>query len=451
MFVLAGEGLGAVSDISILIGPMLLIAILDLPVFILALVKYSKIHIVFNTGFKFKRIAIIVSCLLIIISVESVNFFNKSSIITFTREYNVMNEIKIVQRYGTLANSIINFALNSPDSMIKKLKYGKLIESSGKPNAAKPNFVIIQVESMDSNIMETMHNGEYIMPYLHSLSQSNVYYPYTLSYHLAGGTSDSEFSIINDVPPLSDFPAIKILDYSYPNSIIKKLSKASYSTIAFHGNDGSYFSRNYAFPKMGFQEFADIYRMGLNPVVWGAPDGDVFSYIQTRLKTERKPFLAYAITMSSHGPFISAEAYYKTAKYNDEKNEIGRKYFTSMSYVDQALRKYVEYIRNTYKNTYILIWGDHTPAINFDGYKQASFVEGNNYFEFVPIIILTPDKKMYTENKISASFLDIALTIANASNIPYKLSSDGIDLLERADTKGKNPIQKMKSLIKILY
>jgi phosphoglycerol transferase MdoB-like AlkP superfamily enzyme len=96
------------------------------------------------------------------------------------------------------------------------------------------------------------------------------------------------------------------------------------------------------------------------------------------------------------------------------------------------LQSYVNYIRTNFKNTYILIWGDHTPGVNSRDYKQASFTNDTRYFEFVPLIIVTPDGKQYTENHIAASFLDIAPTIANASGVPYSMDSNGMDLLNRA-------------------
>ncbi len=275
------------------------------------------------------------------------------------------------------------------------------------------------------------------MPYLHSLTKKACI-PINFGLSLAGGTSDSEFSIINDIEPLSDYPSIELINYSYPNSFVKKLTNSSYSAVVYHGNEGNYFNRKYAFPKMGFQDYADIHKMDLKHVGWGAPDKDVFNYIKSRLKSETKPFMAYAITMSSHGPFTNAGLYYKTKQFDNEKNPIGKKYYTSMSYTDKMLGNFTKYIQKKYKNTYVLIWGDHTPAVNTDTYKQASFVDGNNYFEFVPLFILTPDKQVYSEGKIAASFLDIAQTILNASAIPYSLNSDGIDLLRWAKSNKKD-------------
>jgi Phosphoglycerol transferase and related proteins, alkaline phosphatase superfamily len=258
-----------------------------------------------------------------------------------------------------------------------------------------------------------------------------VYYPYTLSYHKAGSTSDCEFSTINGVEPFDDYPSIKIRNYDYPNSLLKPLTSAGYSAVAFHGNKGTYFNRNIAFKKMGFSAFYDLAAMGLTERVWGASDGDVFNYVKGALAAQngKAPFFYYIITMSSHEPFNFVKSYYRTAHYDAIIDESSRNYYTAMSYVDGQIKDFVEYVRTTQKNTYIIIYGDHTPIIKKSFYKRASFMSNAKLFEFVPLYILTPGKTIYHENKRIASFLDIAPTLLTASKIAFSIKSNGDDLL----------------------
>ena len=57
-----------------------------------------------------------------------------------------------------------------------------------------------------------------------------------------------------------------------------------------------------------------------------------------------------------------------------------------MSYVDSTLNSVVTRIREMRPNTVIFIFGDHTPGIKNDLYKQASFKESGMYFEFTPCL-----------------------------------------------------------------
>lgn len=433
-FILFSESTGAVRDWSVILSPKLFLPFLDLPVAVyLISVTYPRIKTWIKMGFGLKRWTLIFGCVLLIGAIEAANYLHHYSIIDLTKN-NSASELLVIERYGTFADSLTDIVSSkNVYGMLSKLKYGKPISSQGKitESSKRPNFVIIQVESMDANAVNKQHNGQYVMPFLHSLALQNVYYPYTLSYHEAGGTSDSEFSTINSVEPLSDYPTIMIKNYTYPNSLLKQLTQNSYSTLAFHGDVGSYYNRNVAYPKMGYQEFFDLIKMGLKQAGWGAPDGDVFNYSEITLNNVRQPFFSYTITMSSHGPFTNVNNYYNNNIYNDVTDQTAKNYMNSMSYVDQALESYINYIRANFKNTYIIIWGDHTPDINKSEYKQASYTEADRYFEFVPMIISTPDHKQYMEDKIVASFLDVAPTIINASGVPYSIHSDGMDLLNR--------------------
>lgn len=411
----------------------MLIILIDIPAFAYIVFNYSKI-VSFNSRIRLQRIIMTIAVVIIITSIEINNYSHGYSVVQFTKDQS-RGESPIVERYGTLINNAVSLYLNrGQKGHEKNLIYGK--EQSGKVTSlVKPNFIIIQVESMDANIINQKYKDQYVTPFLHSLAYENVFYPYVMSYHMGGGTSDSEFSIINSVQPLEDYPAIKLTDYNYSNSLIKRLAASSYKTVAFHGNVGDFYNRDVAFPKMGFSSFFDVRKMKFKDIGWGAPDNAVFNYSVKKLKTVKQPFFSYTITMTSHTPFTSAENYYKNELYTDISDATTRNYFNSMSYVDQSIKDYIKQIQANFKNTYIFIWGDHTPNIETDTYKQASFSMENKYFEFVPLIIVTPNHKTYTEQTQVASFLDISPTILYASGIKFDLKSNGQNLI---NSKGAN-------------
>lgn len=432
---LFSEGMGVVGHSFVPESINLLILLIDLPAFIYLIISYHRLSEL-NTRIGSYRKLFTVFTLLVVFSMEGWQYVHNFSLMQFINDYSA-NERVIVERYGTFVNNIVDLAVNRGDKKrIERFAYGQTLYSN-KEIKDKPNFVFIQVESMDANVVGQKYKDKYIAPFLQSISQKSIYYPYTMSYHKAGGTSDCEFSIINSIEPLDDFPAIKINNYNYPNSFVGKLSANSYNTVAVHGNDGSYFNRNVAFPKMGFLEYDDMDKMGLQHVGWGAPDSQVFDYTMDKLKGQHEPFLYYVITMSSHGPFTNARNYYNNSDYDDIKDETVRNYFNSISYVDQAINDFVTDIRNQHKNTYVFIWGDHTPGINADLYKQASFIQDEKYFEFTPLIIITPDNRSYMETKKVASFLDIAPTVLYASGVPFSEKTDGLNLLDYSNTDGK--------------
>ncbi len=427
-FTLFSEAFSAAENMAVPKTSQLLIAFIDLPCFVYILLKYFKIFDVRKRLKSLRHVLIIISVISLAF-IEVVNYRADYSLVHFI-DGRFAGESRIVQRYGTFINNIVGIYLNKSDKeMISRFSYGSDKYATGD-SKDKPNFIMIQVESMDSNIVNKKYKGSYIMPFLHSYGEKNIYYPYVLSYHMGGGTSDSEFSIINSIEPIDGYPSMKISSYNHPNSFIKVFSNASYKTMAFHGNSGAFYNRDVAFPKMGFQEFFDMPKMNLTHIGWGAPDSEVLNYAYNTLKNQKQPFFSYIITMTSHGPFTNVKNYYSNENYSDVKNETVKNYFNSMSYVDREINEFVKKVKADMKNTYIFIWGDHTPGIKESEFHQASIDFSGRYLEFVPLIIITPDGKAYKEDKAIASFLDISPTVLKASGVRYGIKSDGMDLLD---------------------
>ena len=421
VFMLITEGTKAIVNLYFFLDVRFLLVLIDLPFFIMALKKDIKSKYTIRiTGFLATFfLSIICFCLLIPC------LKNATSPLC-----HVPSESNIVKNYGTLVNDIFSFYLNhGSENIIKNLKYGKKVEKNASKKH-KPNVIVLQLESIDASVVNATYKGKYIAPYLHSLSEEYVYYPYTMSYHLGGGTSDSEFSILNSIEPLQSYPAMKLPTYDYPNSFIKQLNNNDYTCLAFHGNVASYFNRDNAFSAMGFSKFYDISGMHLSNKGWGASDGDVFDFAKKELLEISKPFFSYIITMTSHASFTNASHYYNNADYNDISDVVVHNYFNSVSYVDMEIENFVTYIKENIPDTYVFIWGDHTPQINKPLYSQAALSFDSRYFEFVPLIILTPNDMTYKEDSKVACFLDIAPTILNACGVKYSIYSDGDDLLD---------------------
>jgi len=208
-----------------------------------------------------------------------------------------------------------------------------------------------------------------------------------------------------------------------------------FTTKAFHGNVGNFYNRDYAYYKLGFDIFYDRSRMQLPQEGWGASDHGVFNYALDTLNTRKKPFLDYIITMSSHEPFTNVGQYFISNLYDDLPTVQTKNYLLSMTYVDKSLKDFVARVRRKHPNTIIVVFGDHTPYVIKKGpFHRAAFTHDGKEFEFVPLIIATPNSERRMETKMAASFLDIAPTVLKLAGVPYRLKTYGDDLLgERHD------------------
>jgi phosphoglycerol transferase MdoB-like AlkP superfamily enzyme len=243
-----------------------------------------------------------------------------------------------------------------------------------------------------------------------------------------GGTSDCEVSILNSIEPLNNFPITKIASIEYPNSIAKIFKQNGYSVQAFHNNVKEFYSRGINFSKLGFEKMFDIKEMNLSQKGWGAPDLDMFKFICNHMKFQNNPFFYYIITMSSHPPFKYVKSYYHIDVYNGVKNRIIKNYYISMSYVDSCLKYFIDQISNV-NNTYVFIFGDHTPGIKEREYRDSSTIYNNHYLRFVPLIIYSTSSLNKETFNFVASFFDIGITVLDISGINYSFYSLGSSLL----------------------
>ena len=400
--------------------------LIDLPFFAGVLVLYPRFREM-NRRFLFKPVFYAFSVLFII-------YFYRwevprvSPIKQMNNRYE--SDVAVVKKYGLLTFNILDLInLKNNRSRIERFNYGPAFAS--RPDSARTplNVLLLQIESLDAYIISQKHKKACVTPYLHSLAGRCVFFPYMLSYHLAGSTSDCEFSTLNSVEPLDDYPSIKLRNYDYPNSLLKRFVRNRYAVFSFHGNRGTYFNRSAAFKKMGFQKFYDLFAMKIPEAGWGATDESVLNYVLGRLKGQKQPFLYHVITMSSHEPFTLIRPYYRNKAYDGIRDGATRNLFNSMSYVDQLLKKFIPAVQSQCPNTIIFIYGDHTPSLPKCSYKKSIFRENERAFEFVPLFVITPDKTVYREKALAASFLDIAPTVLVASGIGDSIRTYGIDLL----------------------
>lgn len=407
-----------------------LIVFLDFPVLLfIAKESYSKLNL--------RKIFIFlcITCL-------SVPLFNFNSIkSSFSSPITYEWERDVINRYGLLGNDILNLIFAEREELlIKEFDYGASIAYKNNSNAKPRNIICIQVESLDSNIINTKYKGKYIAPFLHQLSLRSIYYPAMLTYRFSGSTSDIEFSVFNSVIPPEYHPAYRFKKYSYPNSAIKPFKEAGFETIGFHDSAGYIYSRNKVFLNTGFSKFYDGKGMSLKKIGWYSEDGNMIGFIKSKLRKQKAPFLYYIVTVSSHEPFNYVGNYYVNERYNDIDKELIRNYFNSMSYVDNVLRDIVLFVKNNIPNTHIFIFGDHTPInMRNSSFFKKSLLE--NYLEYVPLFIITPDNKRYIEKSRIASAIDLSQTLLYASGIDFKIKSKGVNLLDFPIKKESVPLK----------
>ncbi|MBK6976947.1 MAG: sulfatase-like hydrolase/transferase [Cytophagaceae bacterium] len=319
----------------------------------------------------------------------------------------------------------VALVLNTPFSIIKTIKSNAIgrmnyfSDEESLKNAFDPiiiqkkefpkplNVVIIIVESY-SEEASGLFNQEWktggFTPFLDSLRQKSFYSEYSF----ANGKKSIEAlpAIWAGVPSfehpyvLSEFSGNKI------DALPEMLKQAGYHTSFFHGAPNG---------SMGFDAFAKTAGIeqyfGKNEYprpedfdgIWGVWDEPYLQYFGRKLSTFKTPFFSTVFTLSSHDPFRIPEQY--NGKFKKGPHPI----FETLSYTDNALRKFFEYAKTQswYNNTLFVITADHTSS--FSGSKK--FKSGVGRFR-IPIFFYSPgiisaqkSEKLFQQTDISPTIL----------------------------------------------
>lgn len=413
-----------------------LIILVDLPVVILLI--NTKIFYQVKEVLRLKIFFRVWVFFLVILFLSEVFFtFKGEGIINvvskLTKEgISLKEEKKLVGRYGIIFLNYLDIVyLNDKNIENRVVRLGKEIKFEGRNN--KKNVIVIQVESLDSSVVSTDYKSIPITPFLRQLTTNSVFFPIVVSYHFAGYTSDAEFTVINSLHPLKDIPSIRYWK-NYDNSIAKVFKSNNYICYAFHNNRGTFFGRKDAYEKMGFAKFFDMNDMGLREKGWGGEDKDMFEYVKNVLKSLRNTnFFIYIVTMSSHGPFKIVENYYTNEIFSDIEDDITRRYFNSINYVDMVLSNFISFVLNEVPNTVVIVFGDHHSSVQDSKYykRSVSYVNGK-VIEIVPLFILDKQKSIIT---VPVSQIDISPTILYLAGVEGRIRTKGEILLPSTSSK----------------
>jgi hypothetical protein len=249
-------------------------------------------------------------------------------------------------------------------------------------------LVILQVESLDTNILDYKINGVEVTPFLNQLRRESMYYRVRAMHWQ--GSADADFAALNGVAGSTRANTYNIERYPYRDTTPQLLASCGYDVFSFHGNSGDFYQRQDAYKKMGF---TDIYfrreleeRFALPAQRWGIQDEDVLRISAQELRQATDPTCHFVITYTTHTPYTQLPA---------DRNELfpkpqttAERYFNSMRYFDHCLRDYVTALGS---HTTLLLYSDH-PTEDFDGYVCDR--DTSRGLEFIPCLIYDTDQNL---------------------------------------------------------
>lgn len=204
-----------------------------------------------------------------------------------------------------------------------------------------------------------------------------------------GGTCNAEYEVLTGYP-VSNTPNLDLIYQSGvlkkdPGSIIDLLEAQQYTTLAIHGNDGSFFNRDTVYPVLGFDQMLfkeDI----MDYETEGAWMSDKSLYDTLIAEYEKrdtsKGFFAFALTMQLHGGYDYdfnqyGIQYTGSGLSRDQIKQLNT--YANLEYGSvQALSDLLDYFSFIHHPVVVLAFGDHAPGTEAFGVEGETNPERNN-------------------------------------------------------------------------
>ncbi|MBX7281565.1 LTA synthase family protein [Clostridium chauvoei] len=302
------------------------------------------------------------------------------------------------------------------------------------------NLIVIQVESLESFVIDKKINDQEITPVLNNLVNTGIYFPNIYEQVNEGTSSDCDLMINTSMFPLRRGSTF----FRYPNTTYNSLplllEEQGYETSAIHPDKGSFWNYTNGLTGIGFKKFTDYYSFDIDEQIgMGLSDESYFRQVVPMLKQTPNPFYAFTVTLTSHGPFDLPDKY-RTLGLNEElgNSELGG-YFESVKYTDKQIGMFLKKLdeEGILDNTVVVIEGDHTGVHKYYNHSIEALSEKEDWYldnghHTIPFIIWSKDVQYPKKSDIIGGQIDIMPTLLYLMGIPnekYEGTALGRNLL----------------------
>ncbi|WP_010624115.1 LTA synthase family protein [Companilactobacillus versmoldensis] len=314
------------------------------------------------------------------------------------------------------------------------------------------NIIIIHLESFQQFLIGQKVNGQEVTPFLNSLYNDKNTMSFDNFFHEVGQgkTSDAETMLESGLYGLPEGSFFTSLGTSNTFQAAPAIlgQKEGYTSAVFHGNIGSFWSRNDVYKNMGYDYFFDksYYDQDVqnSTMEYGMKDKIFLSESAKYLEQLQQPFYAKFITVTNHYPFqlpdedASNDGFVKP----DTDNDVVNGYFETAHYLDSSLQEFFQYLKDSgiYDNSMIVLYGDHYGLSNSQnpalapllGYNADTWNNFNNtQLQRVPFMIHMKGLKGGVNHTYGGE-IDVLPTILHLAGINTKQYIQvGTDLLSK--------------------
>ena len=210
------------------------------------------------------------------------------------------------------------------------------------------------------------------LPFLHSLQESGeVIWGTAYSSVYGGNTCNSEYEFLTGNTtaflPTGSKPYQQYVD-SDQTALPSILKSYGYRCVAVHPGNRDAWSRDTAYPYLGFDEFIDVSAFDVDRTLIHRLTSDVSTYDQLIYEYENRqegePLFLFGVTIQNHGGYED-ENFQTTMRVKEAAGEYPQteQYLSLTKKSDQALEYLLDYFAQREDPVVVLFFGDHWPNL----------------------------------------------------------------------------------------
>lgn len=295
--------------------------------------------------------------------------------------------------YG-FSTSVVGRGMSKPDDYTKETidaieaQVDASKEKTTVTAETEPNIICILLESfIDPYEVNFLQMSEDPIPTFHSLEQ-NFSTGYLTVPVVGAGTANTEFEVLTGMNiqyfGTGEYPyktVLKSADCPSVESIASDLSSIGYGTHVVHNNTATFYSRNNAFSKMGFDTFTSKELMNITEYTpsgsWPTDKVLVNETVKAMNATEGQSDFVYTITVGSHGDYptekiIENPEIQVTGAATEESNNQWEYYVNMIHNTDNFIADLIDAVNRRGEDTIIVMFGDHLPTMGLEDSDMKS-------------------------------------------------------------------------------
>lgn len=295
--------------------------------------------------------------------------------------------------YG-FSTSVVGRGMSKPDDYTKETidAIETQVDASKEKTTVtagnEPNIICILLESfIDPYEVNFLQMSEDPIPTFHSLEQ-NFSTGYLTVPVVGAGTANTEFEVLTGMNiqyfGTGEYPyktVLKSADCPSVESIASDLSSIGYGTHVVHNNTATFYSRNNAFSKMGFDTFTSKELMNITEYTpsgsWPTDKVLVNETVKAMDATEGQSDFVYTITVGSHGDYptekiIENPEIQVTGAATEESNNQWEYYVNMIHNTDNFIAELIDAVNRRDEDTIIVMFGDHLPTMGLEDSDMKS-------------------------------------------------------------------------------